>query len=281
VYDLLPVRMPHRFPQGTADMHARWLACIGRHADGLLCISRSVADDVRQWLDEHPPARNGELAIGYFHPGNDPAATRPSTGLPADAETWLARWRATPAFLMVGTIEPRKGHAFVLDAFERLWAQGAEVTLVIVGREGWMSDDLVVRLRTHPQLEKRLFWLERASDEYLERIYDVARALVAASEGEGFGLPLVEAARRGLPVIARDIPVFREVSSSFARYFDGDDVDSLVEALRQAASTGRACSTPDAVAPAVLSWRETTGRLWDMLSDAGHPQWLPPWRQAG
>ena len=90
-------------------------------------------------------------------------------------------------------------------------------------------------------------------------------------------MPLVEAARRGLPVIARDIPVFREVSSAFASYFDGDQVASLVEALRQAMSTDRGCRLPDPHTAAVPSWQETTGRLWGMLSDEEHPQWLPPW----
>jgi glycosyltransferase involved in cell wall biosynthesis len=276
VYDLLPVRRPPWFPDGIAEMHARWLQCIGHYADGLLCISRFVADDVRRWFDEHPPGRRGELALGYFYPGNDPAAARPSSGLPADAASVLERLRAASSFLMVGTIEPRKGHAFVLEAFERLWADGVEANLVVVGRQGWMSEALAGRMRSHAQTGTRLIWLDQASDEYLEQVYDSARALVAASEAEGFGLPLVEAARRGLPVIARDTPVFREVSSAFASYFDGDDVDSLVEALRQAIAVDRPRRLPDA--DAVLSWQDTTSRLWGMLSDDGHPQWLPSWR---
>lgn len=275
VYDLLPVRHPEWFTDDIAPMHARWLQCIGAHADALLCISRSVADDVRHWFDEHPPQRRSALPLGYFHLGSDPAAARSSMGLPADAAQVLARLRASPAFLMVGTMEPRKGHALVLDAFERLWAEGIDVILVVVGRQGWMSDTLVARMRSHGHAGTRLIWLEQASDEYLEQIYGSAHALVAASEAEGFGLPLVEAARHGLPVIARDIPVFREVSEGFARYFDGSRLDSLVEALRQQMAVGRVERTPDA--PAILSWQDTTGRLWDMLSDEAHAQWLPPW----
>jgi len=276
VYDLLPVRQPAWFPDGIARMHGRWLQCIGRYADALLCISRFVADDVRQWFDEHPPLRHDALPLGYFYPGNDPGAARPSMGLPPDAGQVLARLRGSPAFLMVGTIEPRKGHALVLDAFEQLWAEGVDAVLVVVGRQGWMSDALAARMRSHAEAETRMIWLEQASDEYLEQIYDAARALVAASEAEGFGLPLVEAARRGLPVMARDIPVFREVSSAFASYFDGGRVESLVEALRQAAATDRARLAPKA--DAVLGWQDTTARLWDMLIDGTHMQWLPPWR---
>ncbi|WP_426700845.1 glycosyltransferase [Rhodanobacter sp. Col0626] len=273
VYDLLPVRHPQWFPDGIATMHATWLNCIGQYADALLCISRFVADDVRRWFDEHPPLRDGRLPLGYFYPGNDPAAARPSAGLPPEAQRLLRRLRSTPSFLMVGTIEPRKGHALVLDAFERLWAEGIEANLVVVGREGWMSDALAARMRLHAHAGTRLVWLERASDEYLEQVYDAARALVAASEGEGFGLPLVEAARRGLPVIARDIPVFREVSSTFARYFD--DVDELTRLLREAMKTDR--PAVEMVADTALGWKETTGQVWRMLMDVDHSHWLTAW----
>ena len=276
VYDLLPVRMPAWFPEGIADMHARWLQCIGHYADGLVCISRSVTDDVRRWFDEHPPSRDQELRLGYFYPGNDLASTRPSTGIPVDGHAILERLRALPSFLMVGTIEPRKGHGFALDAFERLWSEGVDVCLVIVGRQGWMSDMLATRLRSHARAGTQLIWLEQVSDEYLAQIYDASRALVAASEGEGFGLPLVEAARHGVPVIARDIPVFREVSSAFADYFDGNELDSLVDALRRAASSDRPGVI--SVADAVLSWKETTIHLWDMIVGSHHPQWQDSWK---
>ena len=276
VYDLLPVRMPTWFPDGIAEMHARWLQCIGHYADELVCISRSVTDDLRRWFDEHPPARTSELPLGYFYPGNDPSSTRPTTGLPSDALSVLAKIRALPSFLMVGTIEPRKGHAFVLEAFEQLWTEGLQACLVIVGRQGWMSDALTKRLRDHARAGSRLIWLEQVSDEYLEQIYDAVRALVAASEGEGFGLPLVEAGKRGLPVIARDMPVFREVSAAFADYFDGRQLASLLEKLRKTALSAR----PDAMptADAAISWQETTKRLWEMIFDVHHQQRQAAWK---
>lgn len=281
VYDLLPVRQPRWFPEGMAPMHARWLHCVGSRADALVCISRCVADDLRRWYDEHPPVRQNALPLGYFHPGNDPASTRPTMGLPADAAAVLARLNAAPSFLMVGTVEPRKGHALVLEAFEQLWASGVAATLVVVGREGWMCEAVARRMRAHAHAGIRLLWIEQASDEFLELIYGRVRALVAASAGEGFGLPLVEAARHGLPVIARDIPVFREVSSAFASYFDGNDVSTLVEALRQAAATARPRAAPHAPdTPGLLSWQQTTGQLYEMLLDPGHAQWLTPWRPA-
>ena len=134
---------------------------------------------------------------------------------------------------MVGTVEPRKGHAQALAAFEKLWGQGLEANLVIVGKQGWKME--VIGRSPASSLRnvgKRLFWLEGISDEYLEKIYDACTCLIAASEGEGFGLPLIEAAQHKLPIIARDIPVFREVAGEHAYYFSGLDPQSLAESVK-------------------------------------------------
>ena len=84
-----------------------------------------------------------------------------------------------------------QGHAQALAAFEALWAQGVDINLVIIGKRGWLVDELVMRLENHPEKGSRLFWLEGISDEYLEKVYSTATCLIAASEGEGFGLPLI------------------------------------------------------------------------------------------
>jgi glycosyltransferase involved in cell wall biosynthesis len=143
---------------------------------------------------------------------------------------------------MVGTIEPRKGHLQTIKAFEQLWAKGVEINLVIVGGEGWKSVPDVQRrtipliietLRNHPELGRRLFWLEGISDEYLEMVYGASTCLIASSEGEGFGLPLIEAAQHGLPILARDIPVFREVAGDHAIYFSGSQAMDIATAIEE------------------------------------------------
>lgn len=135
---------------------------------------------------------------------------------------------------MVGTVEPRKGHLQVLDALEELWSVGVDINLVIVGAEGWrhLPDEMrrtipyiVHRLRSHRERNTRLFWIEAASDEYLEEIFAASSCVIAASEGEGFGLPLIEAVRHRRPVIARDLAVFREAAGDKAMYYHGDHRD--------------------------------------------------------
>jgi glycosyltransferase involved in cell wall biosynthesis len=120
---------------------------------------------------------------------------------------------------MVGTVEPRKGHAQALEAFEQLWREGHQCQLVIVGKSGWNVEKLILKIAQHKNLGMRLFLLEGISDEYLSLIYENATCLLVAAEGEGFGLPLIEGAQHGLPLLVRNIPIFREVAEDNAEYF--------------------------------------------------------------
>jgi glycosyltransferase involved in cell wall biosynthesis len=189
----------------------------------------------------------------------------PSRGLPDDAEQVLALLSAVPSFLMVGTIEPRKGHEAVLTAFEALWAEGHQINLVIIGRKGWLVDALCRKLAGHEQLGKHLFWFEGASDEYLDLVYEKSSCLMAASEGEGFGLPLIEAAQRGLPIIARDIPVFREVAGTGAHYFCGEGAVPVVNAVKEWLNLHARNEHPPSDGMPWLTWTQSAAQLEQVL----------------
>ena len=265
VYDLLPVLRPDVFPEGTDAYFADWLATIGAVADGLVCISRAVADELATWLAAHPPQRAAPLHLGYFHLGADIGASAPSFGMPDDAPAVLAEVRARPSLIMVGTVEPRKGQLQALDAFELLWQEGQEVNLVIVGKQGWMMDALARRLREHRELGRRLFWLPGVSDEMLLALYQASAALLAPSEGEGFGLPLIEAAQHGLPIVARDLPVFREVAGEHAFYFSGKAPADLAERVTAWLALWRAGQAPAVQGLRWLNWKESKAQLLDAL----------------
>ena len=87
--------------------------------------------------------------------------------------------------------------------------------------------------------DQRLFMFNEVNDKSLEFAYSNARALVFPSYAEGFGLPLVEAMQRGLPAMASDIPVFREIGGEFMAYFDVADPQSLVELILAFEASGR------------------------------------------
>lgn len=241
VYDLLPVLMPQFFPPGADVSHSNWLQTIGKF-DGAICISATVANELGTWLKIDDFDQRLPFRISWFHLGADIESSSPTTGLPKNSGQTLIQLATRSSFLMVGTIEPRKGYLQTLEAFTKLWEEGIDINLVIVGNEGWKSlpedmrrtiPEIIKLLRNHPECNKRLFWLEGISDEYLEKVYATSACLIAASEGEGFGLPIIEAAAHHMSIIARDIEVFREVANENALYFSGDSASNLADVIKK------------------------------------------------
>ena len=274
IYDLLPIQFPQYWPD-LHPVHSEWLHTVAQF-DGAVCISRTVASELFDWLESNRPQRLRPFRIGWFHLGADIDNSLPSRGMPDDAGDVLARLAARPTFLVVGTIEPRKGQKLTLAAFEQLWADGRDVNLVLVGKQGWLVEQLVDQLRSHSELGRRLFWLEGISDEYLAKVYASATCLISPSEGEGFGLPLIEAAQLGLPIIATDIPIFREVAGNCATYFSGNDATSLARVVDDWIAQWRSGRIPDVSAMPWLTWEQSAEQLKRVVC-AGEwgMQWAP------
>jgi glycosyltransferase involved in cell wall biosynthesis len=264
VYDLLPLLLPNAFVSGVTDMHVNWLKVVTQ-SDGAICISKAVAYELTDWINKNGSVHQRPFIIDWFHLGADIDNSTPSKGLPTDAQVVLGQISGRNSFLLVGTLEPRKGHAQVLEAFERLWQTSYDVNLVIVGKQGWMVEALVEKLRTNPELNKRLFWLEGISDEYLEQFYAASTCLIAASYGEGFGLPLIEAAQHKLPILARDIPVFREVAGEHAFYLTGTEANDLAEAIKSWCVLFDKNQHPTSEDMPWLTWKESADRLKQIL----------------
>jgi glycosyltransferase involved in cell wall biosynthesis len=267
VYDILPILQPEHFPEGVPEGFHNWLSVISRVSDGLLCISKAVAGDVAQWVSEHPSSRITPLRIEAFPLGADIQTSAPSKGMPDNAAEILARIGSRPSVLMVGTVEPRKRHIQALDAMERLWARNIDVNFVVVGKQGWLTADDAARLKNHEESGRRFFWLSGVSDEFLDAIYQASTVLLAASSGEGFGLPLIEAAAHGVPIIARDLPVFREVAGDSAVYFSGDD-KALAEAIGKwliDTDDGRLARSTSSIKP--TTWEQSARALEKLVLD--------------
>jgi len=260
VYDLLCILMPQHFVDGASEGHNRWLEVVAE-SDGVICISKAVANEVEDWMKECSPERLRPFNVSWFHLGADVESSITTQGIPDSARKLLKAVQVDTSFLMVGTIEPRKGHAQILAAFEQLWTDGVDVNLVIVGKQGWMVEELIEKLREHSELGERLFWLEGISDECLEEVYSKSMCLIAASEGEGFGLPLIEAAKHKLPIIARDIPVFQEVAGEHAYYFSGKEPDVLATAVQNWLVLYKTKRHPNSKAMPWMTWKESANNL--------------------
>lgn len=253
VYDLLPLSRPDWFEEATSRHFARWLDALMTTADQALCISDSVAEELRHRTVG--TAAHQRLKVGRLYLSGDIAGSLPSGGLSPAVQAALDRTGSRKAVLMIGTIEPRKGYDRALDAFEHLWDSRGDLApdLIIVGKPGWKTAELQQRIRTHPQLGHRLHWLEDVSDEALTRFYEASCAVFLASFDEGFGLPAVEAATHRRWALVRDRPVFREQRLPNVRYFEDDSAESLageVMALIEAAEA----APPPAANPPKWSW---------------------------
>lgn len=221
ICDILPV-VDGRFhsKEFCIDFEENWLKSILQDS-GAICISKSVMDDVINYIEHNSLDYNFKLS--YSHIGADISVSLPSKGFPDNYLEILSKLEGAYNFLMVGTIEPRKGHKQILRVFDKIWSDGIDCNLIIVGKLGWQMDDFKEIISSSKYNNIKLFWLEGISDEYLEKIYKISTVLIAASECEGFGLPLIEAAINKVPILARDIKVFREVAGDYATYFEGED----------------------------------------------------------
>jgi alpha-1,2-rhamnosyltransferase len=124
----------------------------------------------------------------------------------------------------------------LLDTFDGLWAKGIDVNLCFIGRVGWKVEDLLARIKSHREYQRRLFFWSDIDDVELAYCYKHASMLVFPSFIEGFGLPIIESLGHGLPVLASDTPIHREVGLDHIGYFDLADPGSLetqIEAIEK------------------------------------------------
>lgn len=268
VYDLLPLLLPMKyFSQKMSHDYSRWIKAIS-HATGLMCISKTVADELLNFLPAigdqkyHVP-----LNIDFFPMGVD---FQEATAF--ISEDFINRVKlqlgGRVSFLMVGTIEPRKGYMQALSAFDQLWREGVDVNLVIVGKKGWGMELFDQIANSHHEKDKRFFWFRNLNDAELKQVYQLTDCLIAASEGEGYGLPIIEAEFFKKPVIARDIPVFREVAGTYTRFFSNKlSVQSLVSAVQSFLvdklhqHTGEYAEHKNVLS----SWKDAANILWSKI----------------
>ena len=261
VYDLIPVLIPHTCHEGMPPAFNHWLSHSVRHADGFICISEATRHDLERYIDTHAGFTRRPWTRSV-HLGSDLDPGR--IGMPTENMTRLIETlQGTPILLAIGTVEPRKDHATILASLEKLWAQGKNAALVIIGKPGWNVEALSHRIASHPEDNKRLIWLKNASDADLAFLLDNTSALIQASISEGFGLPIVEAGSKGVALLLSDIAVFREIAGDAASYFPVGDHVALAELISDGLKQG--FLRPGQGSIVTKTWREVSSDLADCL----------------
>ncbi len=259
VHDLIPLVRPEFSEARLREIFLTWFDFMVEQADGFVAVSRTVREHVRQELaqrlGEHAAA---ERWYGHFHHGSELDLARSDVEPPEEITRLFS---SGSVYLAVGTIEPRKNHEYLLDAFELAWSSGSEARLCIIGRIGWKREALLKRIREHAEFGRRLFMFNEISDSGLQYAYGHAKALVFSSHDEGFGLPLVEAMQRGLPVMGSDIPVFHEIGGDYMAYFALQQPQQLADLVGRFESEGRFPAPRTLEGWRWNSWREACRQL--------------------
>lgn len=182
IYDLIPLDYPHDSEPEHVAVFKSWFSKLIRTANSFICISSSVAQQLSNHLSVQYPSHHA--AIAHFHLGSELDFLTDSDDIPQTIKELIAVPRHV--FIVVGSIEPRKNHAFILDAFERFWRAGESASLVLIGHPGWKSEAILDRIANHQEFGRQLFHICDASDTQLDYFYRNASALVIASKIEGF-----------------------------------------------------------------------------------------------
>jgi len=222
IHDLSFMRFPDFFRPGNRLYLKTMTRLSARRARRLIAVSEHAATEAAHLLGI--PRRN----IDVVYHGVDPAF-RP---LPAADVTAFRRRRELPEqfVLFVGTLEPRKNIARLIEAFARIY--DGQVKLVLVGGKGWLYEDLFARVEELDVREGVRFAGYVPSEE-LPLWYNAARAFAYPSSYEGFGMPVTEAQACGTPVLTSNCSSLPEAAGDAALLIDPQDVEAIATGLQQ------------------------------------------------
>ncbi len=227
-YDLIPLLFPQFYKSRDVEDVRRYWHGAFRLADDVIVNAAAIAGDASRYCEENQIARHGAIRVVPL--GSSPTGLANAAPVALPAGLTPGRYA-----LFVSTIEPRKGHATLYQAWTELLARGVpqahDFKLVFVGRPGWMTDELLAKLGSDDRLKGNFLHLAHVSDAELAALYRGAAFGLYPSLYEGFGLPLVEAFGFGKTLISSNAGALREVGEGFALMLDPRDEPAWRETL--------------------------------------------------
>ena len=229
VHDLIPISNPEYCRAGERERHRSRMRTVLTSAAGIIGNSQATLNDLAEFgRDEALPCPASLPAWLGTKTFSSPQASNPPT--------------ERPTFVMIGTIEARKNHLMLLNIWARLvQALGAKAPrLVVIGQRGWECQPVFDLLDRSETLRGTVIELGNCDDDTLAVHLANARALLFPSLAEGYGLPLAEALQAGTPVIASDLPVFREIGQGVPELLDPLDGPAWEQAILSYTENGAA-----------------------------------------
>ena len=222
IHDMIPLDFPEFTKTGISEQFQARMQSVSRYADRVICNSADTEARVKHYFSKW----HSDVETVVAHLGVEE--------MKADNQPLLS----APYFVCLGTIEPRKNHAVLFKVWEKLAAELPSEKmpkLHVIGRRGWNNEDVFEFLDTSPLVGTHIFeYLDLGDNELAKEISQCA-GLVFPSFAEGYGLPALEAAQMGVPVICSNLPVFREILGNYATFLDASDADAWAEIVRSVA----------------------------------------------
>jgi glycosyltransferase involved in cell wall biosynthesis len=263
VHDLIPITHPEYCRAGEQQRHVVRMETLLLAGAGIVCNSQTTLQSLREFAASRRLPMP-QSVVAPLAPAELPHLGGFESPLPV------------PYFVVLGTIEPRKNHLLLLH----LWRQLAETRgaqtphLVVIGQRGWECENVADMLERCNALQPFVHELANCEDVELARYLRHARALLFPSFAEGFGMPLVEALALGTPVIASDLPVFREIAADVPEYVDSLDGAGWHQAVRDYAQDGgrRDAQLKRMAGFAAPTWDQHFARVQDLLERLDEPR---------
>jgi len=226
-HDIVPILHPEYFG-ADAVAHFKVFTDVLRRCDRVFCVSEATRCDLITVLDFSP-----EKVI------TAPNDCNPAFHQLMDAEIanpTLQRYGLSgrPYIICVGTIEPRKGHARIVEAYSKFRADCPNVRprLAIIGKRGWHFEKVFSAIDTS-EVNEDIIYIDYVPLEDLVHLYNRAHFAAYLSSYEGFGLPILEALACGVPVVASNTSSMPEVAGRAGLLVRPDDVGQIADAFRR------------------------------------------------
>lgn len=259
IYDLIPIRFPQFCDKRHNDEFSNFFRNSLDFADMYVGISKTVMQDIVNFALESKHVRAESIKYDYFYLGSDFSKSIADSNVRKEMKDFFQD--AMPVFLTVSTIEPRKNHSMILQAFDDLWNKGVDVKLCFIGKVGWKIEEFINIIKAHKMLGTKFMVFYDANDSELSYAYAHARSLIFASFAEGFGLPIIESMHYGLPVLASSLPIHQEIGGNNIEYFNSNDLEELISKIIQILQTPK-----ENVTTSWIDWQDSTRMLWNKIA---------------
>ncbi len=264
-YDFIMYLFPEAFRDESRVTLSDYIPAV-RTSKRVSGISQTIADDLRHYAETmrnaglRPPEVAGQvlpIEAVNLSDADYAANLHRVVGVPG-----------LPVVLSVSSIEPRKNHIMTMRAAERLWQEGIQFQLVIIGWGAWRAEGVIEEYERLQQKGRPIRVIRRAEEELLWTAFRVAAFTVYVSLAEGYGLPAAESIAAGTPVVLSNVGSMAEIGAAGgARMVDPRDLDQVANAMRDLLTdeSALAALTDEAKQRPQSTWDEYAEQTWDWL----------------